>query len=135
MSTLLVVTIYSTNLIFVTGIRVACEYHGSCIDSKAQITQHRGKASIIRGLCGRRETGKQEMAVMSMGPFCLNQEVNLIRFLVTNVFQKLPYMQEDDPVARYYGFKRGDVVKIFRTDDAGEEKLFYRLVVQTKSED
>ena len=75
------------------------------------------------------------MAVMSMGPFCLNPVVNLIKFLVTNVFQKLPYMQDDDPVARYYGFKRGDVVKIFRTDDAGEEKLFYRLLVQSKSED
>ena len=61
--------------------------------------------------------------------------MNLIKFLVTNVFQKLPYMQEDDPVARYYGLKRGDVVKIFRTDDTGEEKLFYRLVVRTKPED
>jgi DNA-directed RNA polymerase I, II, and III subunit RPABC1 len=48
--------------------------------------------------------------------------------------KKLPYMQEYDPVARYYGFKRGEVVKIFRTDDSDEEKIFYRLVVRSKSE-
>lgn len=41
---------------------------------------------------------------------------------------QLPRLQITDPVAKYYGFKMGDVCKIYRQSDMTGESIHYRIV-------
>ena len=44
-------------------------------------------------------------------------------------FSQLPQMQYNDPQAKYYGMKRGDICKIIRYDQRNGESFSYRAVV------
>jgi DNA-directed RNA polymerase I, II, and III subunit RPABC1 len=42
---------------------------------------------------------------------------------------QLPKLHRTDAMARYYGLRKGDLVKIIRQSDAGTEYIMYRIVV------
>lgn len=49
---------------------------------------------------------------------------------------KLPLMLDSDPIAKYYGWRPGDIIKIIRSDDAvsilAPKSINYRLVTKRK---
>ena len=46
----------------------------------------------------------------------------------TTSASKLPKMTKDDPMAKYYGMKKGDICKIYRKSPVGDT-IYYRVVV------
>uniref|UniRef100_A0A8C3J8C3 DNA-directed RNA polymerases I, II, and III subunit RPABC1 n=1 Tax=Calidris pygmaea TaxID=425635 RepID=A0A8C3J8C3_9CHAR len=55
-------------------------------------------------------------------------EHELVPEHVYPLFNQLPRIQAGDPVARYFGIKRGQVVKIIRPSETAGRYITYRLV-------
>lgn len=57
-----------------------------------------------------------------------SEKINLLqKYRVSE--SHLPKIHSSDPVARYYGFKKGDIVKIERSSESAGKYNFYRLVM------
>ena len=56
------------------------------------------------------------------------EKINLLKSLNVKS-NNLPFIKQTDPVAKYMGLKKGNVVKIYRTSEISESSIYYRICV------
>lgn len=57
-----------------------------------------------------------------------DEKTNLLKTLNVKS-NNLPFIKQSDPVAKYMGLKKGDVVKIYRKSEISESSIYYRICV------